>query len=97
MRALFVAQICKLAQRGKAYRLISKHVCVDIRVARIVEGHEQAHLIAGIFNYLLKVRVYDMGGYRQVLAEKLSTLPHVANTSTYVARQAVKEDAAVSL
>jgi len=27
------------------------------------------------------------------LAEKISTLPHVANTSTYVAMQAVKEEA----
>lgn len=53
---------------------------------------EQAHLIAGNFDYLLKVRVSDMSSYRQVLAEKLSTLPHVAGTSTYVAMQAVKEE-----
>ena len=53
---------------------------------------EQAHLIAGNFDYLLKVRVSDMSSYRQVLAEKLSTLPHISNTSTYVAMQAVKED-----
>jgi len=49
-------------------------------------------LIAGNFDYLLKVRVSDMSSYRQVLAEKLSTLPHISNTSTYVAMQAVKED-----
>lgn len=53
---------------------------------------EQAHLIAGNFDYLLKVRTADMRAYRQVLAEKISTLPHVASTSTYVAMQAVKED-----
>ncbi|MFP4274743.1 MAG: Lrp/AsnC family transcriptional regulator [Paracoccaceae bacterium] len=54
---------------------------------------EQVHLIAGNFDYLLKVRTPDMRAYRIVLAEKISTLPHVANTSTYVAMQAVKEGA----
>lgn len=53
---------------------------------------EQCHLIAGAFDYLLKVRTAGMIGYRAVLAEKISTLPHVSNTSTYVAMQAVKED-----
>lgn len=52
---------------------------------------EQAHLIAGNFDYLLKIRTQSMTAYREVLAEKLSTLPHVANTSTYMAMQAVKE------
>jgi len=54
---------------------------------------EQCHLIAGAFDYLLKVRTASMTSYRVVLAERLSTLPHVANTSTYVAMQAVKEEA----
>ncbi|MCX7300938.1 MAG: Lrp/AsnC family transcriptional regulator [Rhodobacterales bacterium] len=53
---------------------------------------EQCHMIAGSFDYLLKVRTGSMSAYRAVLAEKVSTLPHVANTSTYVAMQAVKEE-----
>ncbi|MCH2095472.1 MAG: Lrp/AsnC ligand binding domain-containing protein [Rhodobacteraceae bacterium] len=53
---------------------------------------EQAHLIAGNFDYLLKVRTPDMRAYRMVLAETVSRLPHVASTSTYVAMEAVKED-----
>jgi len=53
---------------------------------------EQCHLIAGAFDYLLKVRTSGMSTYRLVLAERISTLPHVANTSTYVAMQAVKEE-----
>ena len=61
-------------------------------VTRIAEI-EQVHLIAGNFDYLMKVRTQDMTDYRRVLAEKISTLPHVANTSTYVAMQAVKENA----
>lgn len=59
-------------------------------VARIGEI-EQVHLIAGNFDYLMKVRTRSMSEYRMVLAEKISTLPHVAGTSTYVAMQAVKE------
>lgn len=54
---------------------------------------EQCHLIAGSFDYLLKVRTGSMTGYRLLLAEKISTLPNVANTSTYVAMQAIKEEA----
>ena len=52
---------------------------------------EQVHLIAGNFDYLMKVRTRSMADYRRVLAETISTLPHVSNTSTYVAMQAVKE------
>ncbi|EBA16463.1 proline dehydrogenase transcriptional activator [Roseobacter sp. SK209-2-6] len=53
---------------------------------------EQAHMMASHFDYLLKVRTQSMTAYRQVLGEKISSLPHVASTSTYVAMQAVKED-----
>ena len=61
-------------------------------VTRIPEI-EQCHLIAGAFDYLLKVRTSSMSSYRLVLVDRLSTLPHVASTSTYVAMQAVKEEA----
>ncbi|EDM71686.1 proline dehydrogenase transcriptional activator, putative [Roseobacter sp. AzwK-3b] len=61
-------------------------------VARVPEI-EQVHLIAGNFDYLMKVRTQNMSDYRRVLAEHISTLPHVSNTSTYVAMQAVKENA----
>jgi Lrp/AsnC family leucine-responsive transcriptional regulator len=53
---------------------------------------EQCHMIAGSFDYLLKVRTASMSAYRAVLAERISTLPHVAHTSTYVAMQAVKDE-----
>ena len=60
-------------------------------VAKIPEI-EQVHLIAGNFDYLMKIRTRNMSDYRIVLAEKISTLPHINNTSTYVAMQAVKEE-----
>ena len=65
-------------------------------VARVPEI-EQAHMIAGSFDYLLKVRTGSMADYRVVLAERISALPHVAGTSTYVAMQAVKDDASGAL
>ena len=52
---------------------------------------EECHMLAANFDYLLKVRAHDMRSYRTVLAEKISTLPYVAATSTFVAMQAVKE------
>ncbi|MBO9408673.1 Lrp/AsnC ligand binding domain-containing protein [Shimia sp. R9_1] len=52
---------------------------------------EQVHMIASHFDYLLKVRTASMSAYRRVLGEKISALPYVASTSTYVAMQAVKE------
>ncbi len=48
-------------------------------------------MIAGAFDYLLKVRTSDMRDYRRILGEQISALPHVAHSSTYVAMQAVKE------
>jgi Lrp/AsnC family leucine-responsive transcriptional regulator len=59
-------------------------------VKRITEI-EECHMIAGDFDYLLKVRTHDIKKYRQVLGEKISGLPHVASTSTFVAMQSVKE------
>ncbi|MUZ72422.1 winged helix-turn-helix transcriptional regulator [Agrobacterium vitis] len=58
---------------------------------RKIREVEECHMIAGAFDYLLKVRTGDIRRYRQVLGEKISSLPHVANTSTFVVMQAVKE------
>ncbi len=59
--------------------------------AKAIPEIEECHMIAGDFDYLLKVRTSDIKRYRQVLGEKISSLPHVANTSTFVAMQSVKE------
>lgn len=59
-------------------------------VKRLAEV-EECHMIAGAFDYLLKVRTHDIKAYRQVLGEKITKLPHVASTSTFVAMQSVKE------
>ncbi len=53
---------------------------------------EECHMIAGAFDYLLKIRTSDIANYRLVLGEKISSLPFVANTSTFVAMEAIKEN-----
>lgn len=60
---------------------------------RKVPEIEQCHMIAGSFDYLLKVRTSDIHAYRRVLGEVISNLPHVSSTSTHVSMQAVKDDA----
>ncbi|MCB2073912.1 MAG: Lrp/AsnC family transcriptional regulator [Novosphingobium sp.] len=59
-------------------------------VLRIPEV-EECHMIAGNFDYLLKVRTGDIQAYRRVLGEEISSLPFVASTSTYVAMETVCE------
>lgn len=52
---------------------------------------EQCHMMAASFDYLLKVRTRDISAYRRVLGERISALPHVAQTSTFVAMETVKD------
>ncbi len=59
-------------------------------VAEIAEI-EQCHMIAGPFDYLLKVRTRNIEAYRKALGERISTLPFVASTSTYVSMETVKD------
>lgn len=59
-------------------------------VSKIAEI-EECHMIAGGFDYLLKVRSRDIREYRRVLSEQISTLPHIASSSTYVVMEAVKD------
>jgi len=37
------------------------------------------------------VRTNDIKDYRRILGEKITALPHVASTSTFVSMEAVKE------
>tara|TARA_B100001741_G_C16453527_1_gene551567 strand:+ start:160 stop:603 length:444 start_codon:yes stop_codon:yes gene_type:complete len=62
----------------------------NVEVGKL-EAVEQCHMIAGGFDYLLKVRTTDIDSYRLLLAEKISSLPYVASTSTFVSMQSVKD------
>lgn len=52
---------------------------------------EQCHMTAAGFDYLLKVRTRDISSYRKILGERISALPHVARTSTFVTMETVKD------
>ena len=52
---------------------------------------EECHMIASSFDYLLKVRTADIRRYRTVLGERISSLPHVASTSTFVAMETIRD------
>jgi Lrp/AsnC family leucine-responsive transcriptional regulator len=54
----------------------------------------ECHLIAGGYDYLLKIRFSDMTSYRLVL-EKVGDLPAIHQTSTYVVTEHVKQDSGV--
>ena len=58
---------------------------------RHIREIEQCHMIASNFDYLLKIRTRDMTNYRKVLGEKISALPHVSHTSTFVVMESVKD------
>ena len=64
-------------------------------VVRIPEIEER-HMVASTYDYLLKVRTSDIGAYRRVLGENISSLPGVASTSTAVVMEIVKDAAEVS-
>jgi Lrp/AsnC family leucine-responsive transcriptional regulator len=54
------------------------------------EGVVECHMVAGGFDYLIKIRVADMEAYRKFLGERLAMLPGIAQTHTYVAMEEVK-------
>ena len=64
---------------------------------RAIPEVEECYMSAGGFDYLLKVRSRDMADYRRIMGEKISALPHVHATSSYVAMEAVVEQSWMSL
>ena len=58
---------------------------------------EECYMIAGNFDYLIKVRTKDIADYRKVMAEKISSLPFVHSTSTHVAMEAVTEQSLIDI
>jgi Lrp/AsnC family leucine-responsive transcriptional regulator len=67
------------------------------QAVRAIPEVEACHMIAGGFDYLIKVRTSDIFAYRQVLGEQLSRLPNVASTSTYISLQSVVDTAPIDL
>ncbi len=58
---------------------------------------QECHMVAGGFDYLVKVRVPDMAAYRAFLGEVLSKVPGIRETHTYAVMERVKESSVVDL
>lgn len=56
----------------------------------------ECHMVAGGFDYLLKLRLTGMEAYRKVLAT-IVDLPGVAQTHTYVVIEVIKQDQGLPL
>lgn len=54
---------------------------------------EECHMVASKFDYLLKVRTQNIKKYREILAERISILPHVASTSSIITMETIKDHA----
>lgn len=52
---------------------------------------QECHMVAGGFDYLLKVAVRDMNAYRTFLGDVLSRVPGIRATHTYAVMERVKE------
>lgn len=57
---------------------------------------QECHMVAGGFDYLLKVRTADMAAYRRFL-EDLAAIAGVEQTHTYVVMEEVKSTRAVAI
>lgn len=56
---------------------------------------QSCYMLAGQFDYMLKVRTSDITHYRNVLGEQISKLPGVQQTHSYVALEVVKENTTI--
>jgi Lrp/AsnC family leucine-responsive transcriptional regulator len=57
----------------------------------------ECHMVGGGFDYLLKIRVRDMGEYREILGGRLGALPMVESTHSYFVMEEVKESSVLDL
>ncbi len=57
---------------------------------QLVDEVLECHMVAGGFDYLLKMRVADMDEYRRVLGDRISSVRGVQQTQTYFVMEEVK-------
>ena len=56
----------------------------------------ECHMVAGGFDYLVKIRIADMAAYREVLG-RIVDLPNVSKNHTYVVIESIKDDLGLPL
>lgn len=74
----------------------SQAVFDDFRAAVLaIPEIQECHMVAGGYDYLLKVRVPDMAAYRHFLGAVLSGVPGIRETHTYPVMEEVKDSSAI--
>ncbi|WP_095587918.1 Lrp/AsnC family transcriptional regulator [Actibacterium ureilyticum] len=58
---------------------------------------DECYMIAGGFDYLVKIRTRDMAEFRRVMSEKVSALPFLHSTSSFVSMEAVIEPDVITI
>ncbi|MFM0089285.1 Lrp/AsnC ligand binding domain-containing protein [Paraburkholderia sediminicola] len=58
---------------------------------------QECHMVAGGFDYLLKVRVADMDAYRAFLSTALGKVKNIKQTHSYAVMEEVKDSFAIDL
>lgn len=58
---------------------------------------DECYMIAGGFDYLLKIRTRNMQEFRRVMSERISALPYLHSTSSFVSMEAVVELDAITI
>jgi Lrp/AsnC family leucine-responsive transcriptional regulator len=58
---------------------------------------QECHMVAGGFDYLLKLRLRDMEVYRRFLVDVLAEIPGVRETRTYAVMEEIKSGGALAI
>ncbi|MBB3232396.1 Lrp/AsnC ligand binding domain-containing protein [Halomonas stenophila] len=67
------------------------------RAVRLIPEVQACYMVAGNFDYLLKVRTQDITEYRAVLGQQIGRLPNVHQTHSYIVMELVKDDVTVPI
>ena len=62
-----------------------------------IDEVQECHMVAGGFDYLIKVRTRNMEHYRRFLGEQLSTIEEISSTHTYVVMEEIKASSAIKI
>jgi Lrp/AsnC family transcriptional regulator, leucine-responsive regulatory protein len=60
------------------------------RQVRALDEVTECSMVAGGFDYLIKIRIRDMAAYRDFLGDKLAVIKGISQTHTYVVMEEVK-------
>jgi Lrp/AsnC family transcriptional regulator, leucine-responsive regulatory protein len=61
------------------------------RAVKLIPEVLSCHMVAGNFDYLLKVHTRDINHFREVLGNQISVLPKVQQTHSFVVMENVKD------